>query len=215
MLKGNSFWYVKIPQNCSWCWRKILKLHGIARGFLKHEIGDGKSIHLWTDNWHPSGVLVERYGYRIVYDSQSRLDSRLDSVIQNGNCCWKPARSDSLVEIQSKLFEIQFRVADKPIWTIFRSGSYSSSDTWDFLRKKKNVVEWWSLVWFPYAIPKQAFLLWLTLRNRLTTGDRLAISSIVYGIWRARNEIKHAGHPHTEMQILKLIIWEVRTRIAG
>jgi hypothetical protein len=44
---------------------------------------------------------------------------------------------------------------------------------------------------------------------------RLAISSIVNGIWRARNEIKHAGHPHTEAQILKLIIWQVRTRIAG
>jgi hypothetical protein len=44
---------------------------------------------------------------------------------------------------------------------------------------------------------------------------RLAISSIVYGIWRARNEIKHAGHPNTEEQILKLTIWEVRTRIAG
>jgi hypothetical protein len=114
-------------------------------------------------------VLVERYGYRIVYDSQSRLDS----VIQNGNWCWNPARSDSLVKIQSKLSEIRFGVADKPIWTISKSGSYSSSDTWDFLRKKKNVVEWWSLVWFHYAIPKQAFLLWLTLHNRLTTGDRL------------------------------------------
>jgi hypothetical protein len=131
MLKGKSFWCVKIPQNCSWCWRKILKLRGIAKSFLKHEIGDGKSIHLWIDNWHPSGVLVERYGYRIVYDSQSRLDARLDSVIRNGNWCWKPAHSDSLVEIQSKLSEIRFGVADKPIWTISRSGSYSSSDTWD------------------------------------------------------------------------------------
>jgi hypothetical protein len=90
-----------------------------------------------------------------------------------GNWCWKPAHNDFLVEIQSKLSEIRFGVADKPIWTISRSGSYSSSDTWDFLHKKKNVVEWWSLVWFPYAIPKQAFLLWLTLHNRLTTGDRL------------------------------------------
>jgi hypothetical protein len=44
---------------------------------------------------------------------------------------------------------------------------------------------------------------------------KLAISSIVYGIWRVRNEIKHAGHPHTEEQILKLIIWEVRTQIVG
>jgi hypothetical protein len=31
---------------------------------------------------------------------------------------------------------------------------------------------------------------------------KLAFSFAVYGIWRAKNEIKHAGHPHTEEQIL-------------
>jgi hypothetical protein len=44
---------------------------------------------------------------------------------------------------------------------------------------------------------------------------RLVLSSTVQGIWRARNEIKHAGHPRTEEQILKLIIGEVRSRIAS
>jgi len=289
MLKGRSFWSVNIPQTCSWSWRKLLKLRSIAKNFLKHEVGDGKHIHLWIDNWHPSGALVEKYGYRIVYDAQSRLDARLETVLRNGNWCWKPARSDHLVEIQSRLPEVRLGVFDKPIWTISRSGSYTCADTWDFLRQKKIVVEWWSIVWFKFAIPKQAFLLWLTVRNRLTTGDRLltwgfmgdtqcvfcrhctesrdhlffmcsfsariwkecmtrcnilnpcfdwqdviaegcrswrtksmfgvvcrlVLSSSVYGIWRARNEIKHSGHPCTEEQILKMIIWEVRSRIAS
>lgn len=136
-------------------------------------MGDGKLINLWIHNWHPSGVLVERYGYRIVYDSKSRLDARLESVLRNENWYWKPARSDSFVEIQSRLPEIRVGAFDKPIWTISRNGSYTCADTWDFLRKKKIVVEWWSLVWFNFTIPKQAFLLWLTVQNRLTTGDRL------------------------------------------
>jgi hypothetical protein len=163
------------------------------------------------------------------------------------------------------------------------------ADTWNFLRKKKEIVDWGSLVWFPYALPKQAFILWLVMKNRLTTGDRmlcwgytsdikcvfcrhfiesrdhlffscsftyriwkvcmqrcsplvppsdwsiivrdecknwkaksmvgivyrLILSSTVYDIWRARNEIKHHGQPRTEEQILKSIFWEVRTRILG
>jgi hypothetical protein len=77
------------------------------------------------------------------------------------------------VDIQSRLLEIQLGDSDKPVWTIARNGGYVSSDTWNFLRKKKPEVEWWPLVWFPQAIPKHAFLLSLFMRNRLSTGDRL------------------------------------------
>jgi hypothetical protein len=50
LLKGRSFWSVSIPQNCSWCWSKLLKMTSVARGFLKFEVGDGKNIHLWLDH---------------------------------------------------------------------------------------------------------------------------------------------------------------------
>jgi hypothetical protein len=38
---------------------------------------------------------------------------------------------------------------------------------------------------------------------------------LLYIIWCTRNEIQHAGHPITEEQILKKILWEVRTRVIG
>jgi hypothetical protein len=63
-LKQKSFWSVGIPQNCSWCWRKILKLSNITKKFLRFEVGDGKTIHLWLDCWHPAGILLDIYGYR-------------------------------------------------------------------------------------------------------------------------------------------------------
>lgn len=44
---------------------------------------------------------------------------------------------------------------------------------------------------------------------------RLLLSSVVYHIWRARNEIKFQGRPKTKDQILRAIFWEVRTRITG
>jgi hypothetical protein len=31
----------------------------------------------------------------------------------------------------------------------------------------------WNLIWFPMAIPRQSFILWLAIRNSLTTGERL------------------------------------------
>jgi hypothetical protein len=45
LLKKKSFWSVSIPQNCSWSWKKILKLRDIAKRFLRFEVGNGDNIH--------------------------------------------------------------------------------------------------------------------------------------------------------------------------
>lgn len=62
---------------------------------------------------------------------------------------------------------------DKPVWVVSKIGKYSSSDTWDALRKKQGCVEWWQLVWFPLRILKHSFILWLAMKIALTTGDKL------------------------------------------
>ena len=37
----------------------------------------------------------------------------------------------------------------------------------------------------------------------------LVLGFAPYHIWCTRNELKYVGHPSTEEQILKLIVWEV------
>jgi hypothetical protein len=48
---------------------------------LKFEVGDGNNIHLWFDNWHPAGVLYEKYGFRVVHDSHSKLEARVSMIL--------------------------------------------------------------------------------------------------------------------------------------
>ncbi|XP_059442158.1 uncharacterized protein LOC132174537 [Corylus avellana] len=268
---------------------ELLNLRDIAKKFLRFEVGNRENIYLWLDLWHPAEILIEKYGYRAVYDAQSREEAKLSSVIHNGSWFWKPARSDDLVDIQASLLEISLWPIDKPIWTASRKGVFVSSDTWEALREKKEQITWWKLVWFPFAIPKHDFILWLAMKGRLVTGDRLltwgyngdvncvfcrnqlesrdhlffecsfsyrlwkfcmfrcrvdnvpivwedilqlglndwgckslkamlcrlVLGSVVYNIWCTRNEIKHAGHPKTEEQLLKKILWEIRTRVVG
>jgi hypothetical protein len=50
-----------------------LKLRDSAKRFLKFEVGNGDNIHMWLDLWHPAGVLIEQYGFRVVYDAQSNI----------------------------------------------------------------------------------------------------------------------------------------------
>jgi hypothetical protein len=72
-------------------------------------------IHMWLDHWHPSEILFDKYGFRVVYDFQSCLNAKLDSVLKNGMWCWRPARLEAFVDIQSCLPEVQLEVANRPI----------------------------------------------------------------------------------------------------
>jgi len=80
-----------------------------------------------------------------------------------------------LVAIQSRLLDVHLGDVDKPIWTITNKCVYESAGTWNYMKNKKQEIRWWPLIWFPHTIPKQGFILWLTMLNRLTTGERLVV----------------------------------------
>lgn len=84
-LKGQSFWSFKIPHDCSWEWRKSLKLRDLFRPHLKFLVGDGTNIFIWPDNWHPKSPLLPKFVHRVIYDSASSVDAKLASVIQDEN----------------------------------------------------------------------------------------------------------------------------------
>lgn len=104
-LKGKSFWSVGISPTSLWSWRKLLKLCDKARHYIKFEVGNGKDIFLWLDWWHPAGVVIEKCGYRVIYDACSHIDAKLWSVLRNGVWLWRPSRSEELVGIQMRLPE--------------------------------------------------------------------------------------------------------------
>lgn len=145
---------IEVSPNSSSGW-----LCDLVKKFLSFEVGDGNSIHMWLDNWHLAGILFEKYGYRVVYDAQSRIDALLSTVISNGGWCWKPAKSDDLVEIQGRLPKVSIVDKDKAIWVPSKEKIYSCSDTLGMIKRKNQVVDWGKIVWFPYAIPKQTFIL--------------------------------------------------------
>jgi hypothetical protein len=131
-LKGRSFWYIPIPSSCSWSWRKLLKLRELAKQLISFNIGKVSRVFLWCDNWHPEGCLLEKYGHRAVYDAGSNVEARVSSIIRDGEWYWPAARSERIVEIQSRLSEVLICDDDQPIWRSTK-GTYSCAETWDFL----------------------------------------------------------------------------------
>ena len=58
-------------------------------------------------------------------------------------------------------------------WIPSPNGQFSTSHTWNHLRNPSPKVPWFRLVWFPGNIPRQSFITWLAILNRLSTHDRI------------------------------------------
>jgi hypothetical protein len=76
-IKGRSFWQLSTPKAASYSWKQLLKLRNIARDFLSFKVGDGRSIFLWLDKWHPNSCLLDKYGHRAVRDVGSTIGAKL------------------------------------------------------------------------------------------------------------------------------------------
>ena len=59
--------------------------------------------------------------------------------------------------------------------------TFSASRTWDQVRVKRDKVSWSKVVWLPQGVPRYAFILWLAIKNRLSTGDRMRQWGMVQG----------------------------------
>ena len=64
-----------------------------VRKFIRFEVGDGKTIFLWHDLWHPARILVQRFGSRVIYDAASNPKGKVDFVLKDKTWIWKPTRS--------------------------------------------------------------------------------------------------------------------------
>ena len=41
-LMAKYFWTIKVPQDCTWCLRAVIKLRSEVRRFIKFDVGDGR-----------------------------------------------------------------------------------------------------------------------------------------------------------------------------
>ncbi|KAK4384721.1 hypothetical protein Sango_3032300 [Sesamum angolense] len=59
-LRDCSIWTVKENKG-SWGWRKMLSLRHYLMSHIHYRVGNGESISLWHNPWHPLGPLISRF----------------------------------------------------------------------------------------------------------------------------------------------------------
>ena len=164
---------------------------------MVHRIGNGVNTMLWFDNWLPMGPIISNFGERIINDSGQPGYATVSSIIQNDDWALPVANFLDLITLKEAIRASpnpRSSQTDKLQWSPSPSGCFSTSFAWKALRRARPAVFWHNLVWFPSLIPKVSFKLWLVVRQRLGTQDRL-FAPITTGCLLCGHKLENHDHP--------------------
>ncbi|GJW32963.1 reverse transcriptase zinc-binding domain-containing protein [Tanacetum coccineum] len=160
----------------SWGWRKILQLRPIIREFIWHKIGNGTSTSLWFDTWCQAGPLAKHVSSRDIFRSGLNPKSRVSDIINEGIWEWPhelldkyPVLNTCFVQISNERDRLEWRLSDGTV------KNFSVSQVWSSIRPRDVKVAWYDMVWFAANIPRHAFNLWLIIKHKLKTQDRVYV----------------------------------------
>lgn len=159
LLKKKCFWEIKVTtQVGSWMWRKLLRLRDIAKKFCRRDVGNGRHISFWFDNWTTKGILIEELGERGIVSMGIKKEATIEEAVMSS----RRKRNHRVVvlnEIEAKLTEISRKMhpngVDSVLWKR-KSGyntTFSFNETWLLLRGTYTQCTWAKGVWFSMATP--------------------------------------------------------------
>ncbi|KAF5805415.1 putative reverse transcriptase zinc-binding domain-containing protein [Helianthus annuus] len=178
-LNDRSFWDVNPRGSVSWGWRKLLAIRGSVRPYIWKEIRSGRQTKMWTDNWcHLSPLSAFITPRRIAQAGFSMSSTVADLIDGNGQWKWPVAWYNLFpVLINLEVPQLSHDMLDRTVWRDLegKSCSFRSLEVWNVVRHRESIVPWFNGVWFSQCIPRHSFHLWLVIKNKLKTQDRLAV----------------------------------------
>ncbi|GJW86624.1 hypothetical protein Tco_0161964 [Tanacetum coccineum] len=176
-LKGRNFWDIPLRGKMSWGWRKILQLRPSIRDYMWYKLGNGSKASLWFDKWCVLSPLSNIISHRDMYRAGLSKSSKVRDVLYNGAWEWPIYLLDKYpMLISVSLQNIDATVPDQLQWRneLGLSKPFSVSMVWSTIRPRNAKVDWCNVVWFASCIPRHAFNLWLVVKQRLKTQDKVA-----------------------------------------
>ena len=111
----------------------------------------------------------------MVYDVAIPINAKVLAIIDDGLWAWRNTNTLEVIYLRKQMHLIPFPsfMDDKICWLPERNGLFTTSSAWEVIRDDFLMVPWYSLVWFPKATPRHAFILWLAVNKRQATHDRI------------------------------------------
>jgi hypothetical protein len=176
-LHDRTFWNYKQRNNCCWSWRKLCQLRPVFRQHFWYLIGDGSQTNAWYDQWDKIGPLGNVVTTRDIYRAGFSITSTVADLFVQG--VWSlPIEWGNKYAVIKQVRPpiIHLNESDQVQWSVGDVlHQFSVNIAWDAIRTRNQEFRWKHLIWFSQCIPKHAFVLWLILREKLVTHDKIRV----------------------------------------
>nr|XP_043633586.1 uncharacterized protein LOC122604784 [Erigeron canadensis] len=113
----------------------------------------------------------------MIKAAQLKENATVADMIGNGEWKWPTEWKERIVELTNVVVpNLENQLDDRLVW-VNKKGvetKFSVGNVWNDTREYGNKVQWAKMVWYTQCIPSHAFVVWLAMRGRLNTQDKLA-----------------------------------------
>jgi len=90
-LRDRNLWSVQVPRDCSWGWKKILRLRPAIRDYVWSKLGNGNTVSVWYDKWVQGGPIINYISPREIRDAGFSLSDKVADMFVEGAWVWLTA----------------------------------------------------------------------------------------------------------------------------
>lgn len=173
LLKDKPFWIAKIPSKCPQGARQILNARNQALPHLKYHVGRDSHFYIWHDPLIPNCPLVVRFEPSLALDEEIEDQSRAGQVMNDNEWISFGSNNVNAIEACHLLSSIHIYNRDYISCHDMRFKWVKCSSIYHSIRSRVNPPDWVDIIWHSYSIPRCSLTLWLMLKNRLLTKDRM------------------------------------------
>ncbi|PWA70878.1 reverse transcriptase zinc-binding domain-containing protein [Artemisia annua] len=175
-LMIKNLWNIADGKETLWVkWANLLELMAKVRYNIVKNIGNGKKTNMWYDQWSRFGVLKDTISTRSIHNAKLSESMSVNEMISNNQWRWPHEWYDQYLMLSNLTVPQLDNKEDITYWKK-NNGSlceFSSKVAWEHISQQESMVRWNKVVWFSQCNPRMAFILWMAVKERLQTQDRI------------------------------------------
>ncbi|GJT14854.1 RNA-directed DNA polymerase, eukaryota, reverse transcriptase zinc-binding domain protein [Tanacetum coccineum] len=142
---------------------------------VRFKSGNGKKISAWYDRWNENHALAKSIRKREVHLAGFNDQSKLCDVIDANRWKWSAEWFENHSFLKDVPVPTLTDELDCLIWVTNQGKmvNFKTSQVWKDVKRMGVKVYWEKLVWFSQCISRHAFILWLAIKEKLITQDKL------------------------------------------
>ncbi|GKB12041.1 RNA-directed DNA polymerase, eukaryota, reverse transcriptase zinc-binding domain protein [Tanacetum coccineum] len=175
-LKGRSVWDVSIQKDESWGWKSILELRGMMGKHMRYKIGNGITVNVWHDKWFSDEYIFKTISKKEIFYAGFSDNATVADLLDENGWKWPPNWVNKYMFLFNVPTPNLSNRPDMPVWVSSdgKEGAFSTNRMWKDVRGTDSKVCWYDLVWNSHCISRHTFVLWMAIKNKLSTQDKLA-----------------------------------------